>query len=187
VEAKVERINRLSFPQWEIVRFEIPPRGDLPPLTLTWHNGAQAPGSRDRIETLIGDGLDWGDKKEKKNLDHAGAVIVGRKGKIHAPRHNAIFRLLPEEAFRDVQTKQPEEIEAAGVSHVAQWLAACRGGKPARSNFNYAGPLAEFLLLGNVATQLDHAFAFDPLACRIVDSVAADGLLRRPYREGWTL
>jgi len=98
VEAKVEKINRLSFPKWEIVRFEIPARGERLPVTLTWHNGVEAPGSRDRIEELIGDELDWGDKKEKKSRDHAGAVIVGGKGKIHATGHNATFRQLPEEA-----------------------------------------------------------------------------------------
>jgi len=186
VEARVEKINRLSFPKWEIVRFEIPARGDLPPLTLTWHNGVEAPGSRERIEALIGDDLDWGDKKAKKNLDHAGAVIVGSKGKIHATGHNATFRLLPEEAGEDVH-KRPKNLELAAMSHVSEWLAACRGGKPAWSNFNYAGPLTEFLLLGNIATQVDHGFEFDPLACRIVDSEAADRLLRRRYREGWSL
>ncbi len=187
VEAKVDRINRLSFPKWEIVRFEIPGRGKLPPLTLTWHNGKQAPGSRDRIEALIGERLDWGDNKEQRNRDHAGAVIVGSKGRIFAPRHNADFRVLPEEAFQDAQMKQPENIQSAGVQHVREWLAACRGGKSAWSNFNNAGPLTEFLLLGNIATQVDHAFEYDPLIGRIVDSDAADALLRRRYREGWLL
>ncbi len=83
--------------------------------------------------------------------------------------------------------KRPKNLELATVSHLAEWLAACRGGKPAWSNFNYGAPLTEFLLLGNIATQVDHGFEFDPLACRIVHGEAADNLLRRRYREGWSL
>ena len=55
------------------------------------------------------------------------------------------------------------------------------------SNFDYAGPLAEFVLLGNVATLFDHAVEFDPIAMKIVNSPEADRALRREYREGWSL
>ena len=55
------------------------------------------------------------------------------------------------------------------------------------SNFDYAGPLAEFALLGNVATQFDHTIEYEPLSMKIVNSVEADKALRREYREGWAL
>ena len=55
------------------------------------------------------------------------------------------------------------------------------------SNFDYAGPLAEFVLLGNVATQFDRNIEFDPMTMKIVNSSEANNALRREYRKGWSL
>jgi len=55
------------------------------------------------------------------------------------------------------------------------------------SSFDYAGPLVEFLLLANVATQVGQPLEFDPLACKITNHPEADALLRREYRRGWIL
>jgi hypothetical protein len=55
------------------------------------------------------------------------------------------------------------------------------------SNFDYAGPLVEFLLLANVATLFGQTLEFDPLACKIVNHPEADAALRREYRKGWSL
>ena len=62
------------------------------------------------------------------------------------------------------------------------------GGPAALSNFDYSGPLNEFLQLANVANQApDERLEYDPLACRILNNPKADALLRRTYREGWML
>jgi len=73
------------------------------------------------------------------------------------------------------------------VGHQLEWLRACRGGKPALSNFDYSGPLNEFLQLANVATQIDGPLEYDPLAGRIVSNEQADKLLQSEYRAGWSL
>jgi hypothetical protein len=67
------------------------------------------------------------------------------------------------------------------------WLIACRGGKPAWANFDYASALNEFLMLGNVATQVEGRLDFDVTAMKIVNNSKADGLLRSEYRQGWSL
>ena len=47
------------------------------------------------------------------------------------------FRLLPEEQFKDVQRERPEKVESSRGPEL-DWFAACRGGKPAWANFDYA-------------------------------------------------
>ncbi len=185
VGARVSGINRLSFPRWEVIEWSLPPRAEFPAIAFKWHNG-RAPESRELIEGLIGDGLDWGDKKQKKWADFAGAVIVGTKGTIHTTGHNATFRLLPEEKFKGVQTERPETVEAS-QGHEQDWLRACRGGEPAWANFDYADALNEFLMLGNVATQFEGKLQFDPVAMKVTNNPAADALLRCEYRKGWGL
>ena len=182
VEATCSGINKLSFPRWEVVNWEIPARAGLPPITFTWHNGA-APGSRDRIESLLADDLSWRDKKQ---MDHAGAIIVGTKGAIHATGHNATFRLLPVEQFKDIEKDRPKTVDRSR-GHERDWFIACRGGKPAWANFDYASALNEFLMLGNVATQVEDKIEFDPVGMNIVSNARADALLRSQYRQGWSL
>ena len=187
IEAKHSGVNSISFPKWEVVEWHIPARAGFPPVLFTWHNG-RGPGSRDLLESTMGEELDWGDKKEKKWVDHGGAVIVGSRGLVRATEHNATFRLLPADRFRGVQTDQPERVEASR-GHERDWLLACRGGTPAWANFDYADALNEFLMLGNISTQVEPGtrLEFDPVAMKIVNHPGADALLRCDYRSGWTL
>lgn len=187
VEAQHTGVNRLSFPKWEVIRWQIPARAGFPPIPFTWHNG-RAPGSRDLLENIIGEELDWGDKKDKKWVDHGGAIIVGTKGRLRATEHNATFRLLPRDQFQGIQTDRPEQIENS-QGHEQDWLLACQGGKAPWANFDYADALNEFLMLGNVATQVEPGtiLEFDPAAMTITNHPAANALLRSEYRPGWTL
>ncbi|HOX03568.1 MAG TPA: Gfo/Idh/MocA family oxidoreductase [Candidatus Paceibacterota bacterium] len=187
IQAAHSGVNRLSFPQWETVQWTLPARAGSPSIPFTWHNG-RAPGSRELIEGLLGDDLDWGDKKDKKWADHGGALIVGARGRIHATAHNATFRLLPADQFQGVQVQRPESIEESR-GHEQDWVIACHGGKPAWASFEYADALNEFLMLGNLATQIDPGtvLEFDPVAMSIVNHPGADALIRCQYRSGWTL
>ena len=181
IEAKTSGINRLSFPKWELITWEVPARADLPPIAITWHNGP-APGRREMV-----DGVQMGitDPKQK-NLDFAGTLFVGTKGRLYATGHNATFGLLPEDDFKGVQRDRPEQVEGSRGPE-QDWFAAIRGGKPPWSSFDYADALNEFLMLGNVATQFEGKLDFDPVDCKIVNNEEADKALRCEYREGWSL
>ncbi|MBN1418604.1 MAG: Gfo/Idh/MocA family oxidoreductase [Planctomycetes bacterium] len=186
VQAKVDAIHRLSLPRWERVVWEIPARGDLPPLRFSWNNGSRAPGMREEIEAVLGRGLDWGDKGEKKWADWAGCLIVGAKGKILSNGHNTTFSLLPEDAFKDVRKDRPERA-AYSRGHERDWLDACRGGERPWASFDYAGPLTEFNMLGNVATLFEGPLEYDPIAGKITNDPKADEALRFECRKGWSL
>ena len=45
-----------------------------------------------------------------------------------------------------------------------EFARACKGGDPAGANFNYAGPLTEVVLLGNLAIRTKERIKFDPEA-----------------------
>jgi hypothetical protein len=181
IEAKCAGINKLSFPRWEIVNWKIPARADLPPITITWYNGA-APGMREVLERV----MPGAPAKDKGLWEFAGTLIVGSKGSIHTTGHNMSFRLLPEEQFQGVQRDRPETVENSRGPE-QDWFAAIRGGKAAWANFDYASALNEFLMLGNVATQFEGPLQFEPIAMKIVNNPAADALLRCEYRQGWSL
>jgi hypothetical protein len=182
VSAKVPTINRLSFPKWEVITWEIPARAAFPPITFTWYNG-NVPDSRNRLWELMGEKPD---PEGKRQFPYAGALIVGAKGTIHSTGHNATFTLVPADRFKDVETDRPKSVDRSR-GHERDWFLACRGGKPAWANFDYASAINEFLMLGNVATQFDGTLDFDPVSMKIANNAEADALLRPAYREGWSL
>jgi hypothetical protein len=181
VEARSSGINRLSFPHWELITWEVPARHELPPITITWSNG-NAPGVDERLAPVLNNAP----KREKNNWRFAGTLISGTKGSIHTTGHNMWFRLLPEDRFREVQTQRPETVENSRGPE-QDWFAACRGGKRPWANFDYASALNEFLILGNVATQFQGKIEFDPVDMKILNNLQADALLKYPYRQGWRL
>ncbi|MCY3019330.1 MAG: Gfo/Idh/MocA family oxidoreductase [Planctomycetota bacterium] len=196
VRAEVSGINRLSFPQWEKVDYMIPARGELPPVTIHWVNGGMAPGWKQKLEELVGAPADWGDQKEpekgkedkKKWSDFAGAFLLGSKGRLHATGHNYTIDLLPAKQFEGVDTKGPKRLTKSRGMPEPDWLQNIRDDKwTTWSSFSSTGPYMEMLLLGNVATQFDQELEYDPLEGKVVNNPEADALLRRPYRDGWSL
>jgi len=186
VTAKVSAVNKLSFPQWELIRFEVPARGEMPPVTFTWHNGQPRPDNREFTENYVKAGLlTWTDNGQRKYANWAGLLVVGSKGMIFATEHNGKITLLPEDRFKEFQGPPPVLPRSPG--HEQEWIRACKGGPAALSNFDYAGPFIEFLMLGNVASQVEGAIEYDPLAGKVVNNTEADQLLTSEYRKGWSL
>jgi hypothetical protein len=63
---------------------------------------------------------------------------------------------------------------------------ACRGHGPnSFSSIDYAGPVLELLLLGNICTLLGSEIEFDPIACKTSKDEEANRAIRPPRREGW--
>jgi len=183
---EVSGVHTHNFPKWEIIRYDFPARGEMPPVRINWYNGpGQAPAPRDMIEQMIERRLDWGDAGEKKWADHAGCVLVGSKGIIHSTGHNMSFTLLPQDKFKDFEGPPRSLPRTRG--HEREWLDACKGGPAAMSSFEYADPLAEFVLLGNVATLVGETIEFDPLEMKVLNNPRADAALHREYRQGWSL
>ena len=71
--------------------------------------------------------------------------------------------------------------------HHADWLQACKGGRPASGHFGYGARLTEMILLGNVALRTRTLLRWDAAAMRAINVPEADSYLREEYRPGWEL
>jgi len=119
-------------------------------------------------------GIDAATAKGKNTLfiGTGGMLICGFDG----------WSLLPAEKFADF--RGPKETIPKSVGFHREWLDACRGGMPATCNFQYSGPLAESVLLANIAYRVQGKFDWDAASTQSNrDDVNA--LLRREYRRGW--
>jgi hypothetical protein len=83
--------------------------------------------------------------------------------------------------------KRPPKRLPRSIGHYEEWIEACKGGQPAGSNFDYAGPLSEAVLLGNVALKSGEKLLWDPKAMKVTNVAEANKHLSREYRQGWSL
>jgi hypothetical protein len=68
--------------------------------------------------------------------------------------------------------------------HYDEWIAACKGGPKAPSNFEVAGPVTEAVLLGNVAIRSGRPIQWNAAKLTTGDT-ATDALLGKSYPTGW--
>ena len=156
-----------------MVTYEFPASARQPGVKVVWLDGGLRP---PRPEGL----------PDETEMGSNGRLIIGDQGFILG---NKVF---PDK--RRQEFPEPPKLFARSAGHYKEWIAACKGGPPAGSNFDWAGPLAEIVLLGNVAlrVQLREEVTFktlrwDPVQLRFSNSEEANKYVRREYRQGWSL
>lgn len=148
--------------------YEYGQRGDLPPVKLTWHQGENKP------EIWKTGGIPkWGD----------GVLFIGDKGMILSDYMKHI--LLPEKDFADL--KRPATTIPRSPGHHAEWVEACKTGKPTAADFQYAGWLTEANHLGNVAYRVGKKLEWDAQNLRATNAPEAERFIRCEYRKGWSV
>ncbi|MBM3832664.1 MAG: Gfo/Idh/MocA family oxidoreductase [Verrucomicrobia bacterium] len=148
--------------------YEYGARGGMPPVKLTWYQGTEKPPHY--LEKKI---PQWG----------SAILFVGDKGMLLSDYGKHL--LLPEADFKDF--KRPDPFIPRSSGHHAQWIEACKTGKPTGSNFDYAGALTEANHLGNVAYRIGKKIEWDPVNLKARNAPEADRLIRKEYRKGWQL
>lgn len=68
-----------------------------------------------------------------------------------------------------------------------EWIDACKGDLKTSCDFEYGGNMIENLLLGLIAYRVGKKIEYDGINGRIINSEEGNALLRRTYRDGWTL
>ena len=164
------KVNNETAPVGCTVTYEFPARGSLPACRLFWYERRQPP-----AELLLG-----------QKPGGSGTLIVGSKGTLYSTDdYGEFYRLLPEATFKGYEPPKPT-LPRVGGRHHGEWIAACKGGPRAMSNFDYASPLTEMALLGNVAIRSGQRVTWDAENLRVTPS-SAEQYIRRTYRKGWTL
>ena len=178
-----------SFPAASTLKLKFPGGGGKPDVFLRWMDGGLMP---ERPEELGPDDPmgDWG----------GGAIIVGTKGKLMCSSYGDNPRLLPLSRNKNITVK--ESIARVPEGHYLQWVNACMAGfgkKELSSSFDYAGPLTETILMGNLALQAwnikDAKGAFtgrkkllwDAKNMKITNFDEANHFVKRTYKNGYSL
>jgi predicted dehydrogenase len=127
-------------------------------------------------------------RKDRGGIGNPGRwdkILVGDKGMMLFRRGSTDWVVTPAGRL-DQFADTPKSIRRVPNEDV-EWLEACRGGPKALSSFDYAGPLTEMVLLGNLAVRLGKKIEWDADSLKAANAPEADELIRREYRQGWNL
>jgi hypothetical protein len=136
-------------------------------MNLTWYDGTEKPPA-DVVALL-----------EDRQLPNNGSIFIGTKGVMLLP-HIETPTLYPAAQFEGFQKPR-----VRGANHWKQFVEACRGDDKTSTDFDYAGPLTEAVLLGGVAARFPSTrIGWDSRGLKF-DLAAANQYVSAPYRKGW--
>ncbi len=174
VEAISTPVNSETAPISSVITLRFPARGNMPPVKMTWYDGGLMPPRPDELE----EGRRMGD-------NDGGVLLVGDKGTIMCSCLGSNPRLIPETKMEAYEQPAKTIPRSPGIHE--GWIEACKGGKPASSNFDVSGPLTEIVLLGNLALRTGRRLEWDGPNMKVTNFPEANKYVHREYREGWSL
>ena len=177
-----------SFPAGATLKLKFPGKNGKPDTYLHWMDGGLRPERPDEL------GPD-----EPMGDDGGGAIIVGTKGKMMCSTYGNNATLLP--TSRSLEVNQAPVIKRVPEGHYVQWVNACIAGfgkNELSSTFDYAGPLTETILMGNLALRSWNIknekgkftgrkkLLWDAANMKITNFDEANQFVKRTYRDGYS-
>ena len=177
VQASATKFTKDSYPLAEVIAYQFPARGKMPPVKMTWYDGGLMPPRPPVLDSgrLMGD-------------DGGGVLFVGDKGLLMCSTYGENPRLLPEGLMRDY--KRPDKTIPRSPGIHEEWIAAIKAGKKSTTDFDYSGLLTEVMLLGNVALRMKDArtvLQWDGEKMEVTNLPEANKYIHKEYRDGWSL
>jgi hypothetical protein len=185
-------LNPETYPSWATVVYEFPERGNRPALKLTWWEGHKTEKGQ-KVRNIPGHGVTRG-----FDLPESGSLVIGEKGMMmslsdYGSSDQVIFDAnvdlgsitVPEVFPRNAKPGEKLNMDQAQKD---EWIAGFNGGPKPMSNFDYAGMLTEFIVLGNIAIRMPgEKLAWDGPGMKFSNNEKANQYLKNDYREGWSV
>ena len=197
VVAKAAKHDGNCFPERSTITFEFPELDGRPALKMFWYDGGDLPPSE-----LMSDLPK--EKKDNGREAHftSAALLVGDKGKFYSPgdyggnvRNTGLIvdgkfinqRRITRGQEGYSQFKDTEYVDSPG--HFTEFANAIKGEGKTVSNFpDYAGPLSETILLGNLAIWSAEKVDWDAKSMTAKNaSEEIQKLVRHEYHNGYTI
>ena len=162
-----------SYPQASIVHWNFPARADMPSVRLTWFDGGLMPPRPEELEP-------------SQKLEDEGLLFIGDRGSILCGFNGAKPRLIHDSKSKVFQ--EPPKTLPRSIGHEREWIEAAKGAKvKPGASFEFSSVVTEALQLGNLSLRTGERLIWDPAGMRVANAPAAQSLIRREYRKGWTL
>jgi len=186
------------YPLGARVRWDVPPRGDLPALKVYWYEGLRqgATGQPSgNLRAVKGDDrnlppllLELRKQYPDEELDggDSGTLYVGDKGVIYTGTYGDKMHIVPWQKMQE--TPEPPKILPRPKGIFVDFLDAVRAGKTETAvSFDYGTRLTEFAILGNLAMHAgpEKTVMWDGPRMKVTNLRNLNAWVKRKYRRGW--
>jgi hypothetical protein len=166
-----------AAPDWSVITYHFPELNGRAACKLVWYDGRKKPAAS---------------LAKMEQLPNNGVIMVGDKDTLFVPSYwgEGVFTSGATVAdYKDVPQTLPRVPNGEDNDRAQhdEWLSACKGAGKALSNFDYAGPMTEAVLLGNVAMRVGDRIEWDAKNMKVTNRDDADQYVRHAYRKGWEL
>jgi hypothetical protein len=179
IEAFTVMNNCYPFPVSSTVAYKFPRRGRKPPVTLHWYEGGMSPAFPEslKIKGII-----------NKGYHLNGNLLVGDQGLILSDAFGRNIKMFMKDSNGGwCLTKEVNASEGDNTCQYEDFFRAITLSRKATSDFSYAGPLTEMVLLGHIAQRIRGRIKFDERKGNFIDNEKASKMLKKDYPEGWIL
>jgi hypothetical protein len=185
IKAEADMPAGIAYPNWSIIEYAFAPTPKLPKgVKLTWYDGkklpAAPPGAAPNLKIGSNGCLIVGSKMSALGGSHAGAPHVVAVGE----SHDAAAVKEAEAHWQGVQKT------VKGDNHYAQWVRAAiaKDRNATWSNFEYAAPFTQAILLGCIALRFPgQELRWDAEKRRFSNHEEANSWLSFKPREGYSI
>lgn len=176
----VEGANSITYPHYSCVT-EFPEREHpmdkskkMPPVKIFWYEGNMARNVKPPA------GL------TQEDIQGFNEIFVGTKGFVGTRGRGESVSILPLSKMEGY--KRPPEVLKRVSNHFQDWIQACKGGDSPCSNFNIAGPYAEWMLLATISWRFpNEKLLWDGEKMRFTNNEKANEFVKPIFRKGWEL
>jgi len=159
------------------ITYEFPARGNRPAIRVVWRDGNLTPPR----PSDLAEGSRW-------PFGDSGQLWVGDEGSLAAGIYGENPFLVNGERHKALMADPPEPRYPRTEGVYKEWIAACKSGGKAGSDFAlHSGPLTEMVLLGNLAVRSAQVLEIDPSTGQVTNAQIPEEYVNPVYREGWTL
>ncbi len=177
IEPESTKLFSETAPAVSRLTYSFPAKGNRPEVKVVWRDGSLYPPRPKEVA----DPLAW-------PFDTSGQMWIGDQGKLIAGIYGENPKLLDEARMADITAHPPAQKYPRTEGVYAEWIAACKGGTPAGSNFpDHAGPLTEMVLLGNLALRTAQVLELNPQSGEVANAAVPPEYIRPEYRAGWSV
>jgi predicted dehydrogenase len=167
-------MNDETFPRAAAFKWEFPANASRAAFDVYWYEGGLKPSLPEAAEFGM-------------QLPGTGNLFIGSKASLFVTgSYGNQCLVLPREKGEEMGP--PPKMLERSPGHMDEWVAACKGEKPIdfpKSNFEYAAPFTEVVLLGNVALRAGRRIEWDGPGMRITNVPEANQWISKAYRDGW--
>jgi predicted dehydrogenase len=177
IEPESTKLFSESAPACSRIIYDFPAKGKRPAVRVVWRDGSLFPPRPKEVA----EPAPW-------PFDSSGQMWIGDSGKLVAGIYGENPRLLDEARQTDLTARPPAQKYPRTEGVYAEWIAACKGGPAAGSNFpDQAGPLTEMVLLGNLAIRTAQVLEIDSQTGEVANATIPPEYVRPEYRSGWSV